>query len=264
MTRFDPQAYWSDRLERTYTLGGVGWLGLGEPFNRWAYRVRRRVFLRTARAAITNLATAQVLDVGSGTGFYIERWHELGAQAVCGADLTPVAVERLGQRFPRDRFVQFDLTAENPGLDGEFDAISCMDVLFHVVDDRGYQRAIETLHRLLRPGGALIFSEFLLHGPWHRTEHQVIRDMQWVLDLLRRTGFAIESRRPLLVMMNTPIDSGNATLERSWAVLTSMLRRWPRIAPVAGAALYPVELALTSALRGSPTTEIVVARKHMP
>ena len=29
-----PKAYWSDRLDRTYTLGGVGWLGLGEVFKR--------------------------------------------------------------------------------------------------------------------------------------------------------------------------------------------------------------------------------------
>ena len=42
MTTFDPKRYWSDRLAKSYSLMGVGWLSLGEPFNRWMYRVRRQ------------------------------------------------------------------------------------------------------------------------------------------------------------------------------------------------------------------------------
>ena len=48
-----------------------------------------------------------------------------------------------------------------------------MDVLFHIVDDDGYVRAIANLHSLLRPGGMLILTENLVHGDWHRGEHQV-------------------------------------------------------------------------------------------
>jgi SAM-dependent methyltransferase len=263
MTGFDPQAYWSERLDRTYSLGGVGWLGLGEPFNQWMYRVRRQVFLRTARRALGEPREARVLDVGTGTGFYIERWHELGAGEVAGADLTEVAVDRLRERFPGDTFTQFDLTADAGELpSGHFSAISAMDVLFHIVDDDGYARAVENLHTLLRPGGSLIFSENLLHGEWYRTDHQVVRDIDWVLSLLDRTGFELVSRRPLFVLMNTPIDSNSRVLERFWTLLMTAARRGPRAAAAVGAALYPVELALTAALRESPTTEIVVARKR--
>ena len=164
MTGFDPKAYWSDRLDRTYTLGGVGWLGLGEVFNRWMYRVRRRNFVRTARHAIGTAGRARVLDVGSGTGFYIERWHEVGAAEVSGADLTDVAVGRLRERFAGDTFTQFDLTGTPPDslVPGHYDAISAIDVLYHIVDDDGYVRAIENLHSLLRPGGMLILTENLV------------------------------------------------------------------------------------------------------
>ena len=95
MSDFNPQTYWSEWLDRSFSIGGVGWLGLGESFNRWAYRVRRRIFLRTARGVVADMPTARVLDVGTGTGFYIDRWHELGAGEVAGADLTEVAVQRL-------------------------------------------------------------------------------------------------------------------------------------------------------------------------
>ena len=45
-TTFDPRGYWEQRLSEHYTLGGVGYLGLGEGFNDWMYRVRRHVFLK--------------------------------------------------------------------------------------------------------------------------------------------------------------------------------------------------------------------------
>jgi SAM-dependent methyltransferase len=263
VTSFDPKAYWSERLDRTYTLGGVGWLGLGEAFNRWMYRVRRHVFLRTARRAVSDLGHARVLDVGSGTGFYIERWHEAGAGDVSGADLTDVAVERLRARFPGDEFSQFDLTGEAGDLAASrYHAISAMDVLYHIVDDDGYARAIENLHSLLKRGGVLLMSENFVHGDWYRTEHQVVRDIDWILGLLDRTGFDVLSRRPVFVLMNTPVDSRNRLLRRFWGLLMTAVRRGPRAAAMVGAALYPVELFLTAVLREGPTTEIVVARKR--
>src|SRR4051794_9078605 len=108
---FDPERYWSDRLSQTFSLGGVGWLGLGESFNRWMYAVRRRVFARTLRGRVES--HARVLDVGSGTGFYVALWRELGVKDVTGSDLTNVAVERLEDRFPGLRFEQLDISAEH-------------------------------------------------------------------------------------------------------------------------------------------------------
>src|SRR5829696_5730512 len=99
------------------------------------YRVRRHVFLRTLRPLVT--PRMRVLDVGSGTGFYIDRWHELGVSSVTGADLTETAVEQLRRRYPADRFVRFDVTEEGAPLEpGSFELVSAMDVLFHVVERR--------------------------------------------------------------------------------------------------------------------------------
>jgi SAM-dependent methyltransferase len=260
---FDPRSYWEERLEGTFTLGGVGWFGLGEAFNRWMYRVRRRVFARTARKAAGDLHEKRVLDVGAGTGFYIERWHELGARDVTGVDLTEVAVEGLRRRFPRDSFQRVDITAGIADLPaGGFDAISIMDVLFHVVDDDRYRRAIANLHELLRPGGVLILTENFLHGDWHRGEHQVSRDADWILDLLRSSGFDVLTRGPLFVLMNTPVDSNSRLLKAWWWLLMNVTARARWLGGPVGAALYPVETALTAVLREGPTTEIVAARRR--
>jgi SAM-dependent methyltransferase len=260
---FDPRSYWEERLGGTYSLGGVGWFGLGEGFNRWMYRVRRHVFRRTARKAAGELSAARVLDVGSGTGFYIERWHELGARDVSGVDITDVAVQQLSSRFPGDSFQRCDITEGTGDLPaGAFDAISIMDVLFHIVDDDRYERAIANLHSLLRPGGTVILTENLLHGDWHRGEHQVSRDADWILGLLERTGFDVVARGPLFVLMNTPVDTRSRLLKGWWWLLMNVMARLRWLGGPLGAAIYPAELALTATLREGPTTEIVAARKR--
>lgn len=257
---FDPERYWSDRLEQSFSLEGVGWLGLGEPFNRWLYAVRRHVFRRAVRNRV-DVPRARVLDVGSGTGFYIRLWQELGAAEITGSDLTDVAVDRLRTRFPTARFEQVDISAQSVELDGGYDAISAMDVLFHIVDDDGYARALQNLGGLLAPGGRLVFTEFLLHGGTRRGEHETDRSLSEVSGLLREAGLEIELRKPLFVLMNTPVDSDSPVLERTWTAVNLLVRRGPRMGGAVGAALYPLELGLTRLVREGPSTEIVVCRK---
>jgi SAM-dependent methyltransferase len=261
---FEDERYWSARLEETFSLAGAGWLGLSEPFNRWMYAVRRRLFLRAVRAAVPERRSARVLDVGSGTGFYVRLWHELGVEQVTGSDLTEVAVARLNERHPRDRFVQLDIATHFEDRDlGEFHAVSAMDVLFHIVDDDRYERAVGNLSRMLRPGGVLVFSENLLHGDSVRTRHQVSRDIGRIRSLLDRNELEVMTRRPMFVLMNTPVDSRSRLLHRWWGTLTAVLRRWPQTGRPLGAILYPAELALTSMFSEGPSTELVVCRKRI-
>jgi SAM-dependent methyltransferase len=67
------------------------------------YRVRREVFLREAAALGLDPHSARVLDVGSGTGFSIRRWLELGVGSITGCDLAESAVERLRSRSRASR-----------------------------------------------------------------------------------------------------------------------------------------------------------------
>ena len=257
---FDPERYWSNRLEQTYTLAGVGWLGLSEPFNRWTYAVRRRVFRRLVRRRL-DPAQARVLDVGSGTGFFIGLWQELGVRDLTGCDLTRVAVERLLARFPGVRFEKLDVSAASVDLEGSYDAISAMDVLFHIVDDEGYRRALRNLRQLLAPEGLLIFTEDLPHGEVKRHRHQASRSLGEVAALLREAGLEIEVRRPLFVLMNNPVDSNSALMARMWSAVR-VLARSKTVGWLLGALLFPLELTLTRLVREGPATEIVICRRR--
>lgn len=257
-TMSEAERYWSGRLEQNFTLDGVGWMGLGKGFNTWMYAVRRRVFLRAVRGAL-DPSRARVLDVGSGTGFYLRLWQSLGASSITGSDLTAFAVGRLRDRFPGVQVEQLDISAVPLQIRGEYDAISAMDVLFHIVDDERYVQAIRNLAALLAPGGVLVLTENLLHKETVRVAHQASRTLAEVQELLGAAGVEIKARRPLFVLMNTPIDSESPLLELSWKGIASLSRHgfgW-----IVGMVLYPLELVLTRLVAEGPSTEIVVCQK---
>jgi 2-polyprenyl-3-methyl-5-hydroxy-6-metoxy-1,4-benzoquinol methylase len=186
---FDVNRYWEERLGRHEGLSGVGWLGLGESVNRWMYAVRARVFRRAVREGTGNrVDRLRVLDVGSGTGFYLGQWHRLGVASLTGSDLTRVAVERLGARYPWLEVAQLDITAEAVPLKGPYDAISAMDVLFHIVDERAYRQALANLSSLLPPAGLLLFSENMLGTEAPPAGHQVSRTERRIGSLLDEVG----------------------------------------------------------------------------
>lgn len=256
---FDPALYWEDRLQQ-FDLAAVGYRGLGLPYNRWLYRMRHAVFQRLVRSIRRDWNRAEVLDIGSGTGFYVREWKALRA-SVTGSDLTRVAVVNLSQAFPDTRFVQFDVTKQPPIPPESFDAISGIDVLFHIVDDVSYEAAFRNIASLLKVGGYFIFSENLLHGETIRGPDQVNRPLRDVERVLAKSGLDLVLRRPMFVLMNAPVDSTSRLLNAYWRKLTSSLSRFPGSGGIVGAGLYPIERLLVSLLKEGPSTEFVICRR---
>lgn len=125
------------RLDRT------GWLrDAGEPVD-------------TMLEALAEVRPRRVLDAGSGDG----GWAALvvGAQVVC-LDQSPAAVE--GARRRGLEAVQGDV-ADLPFADGDFDAVMCNWMLYHVPD---LDRALAELARVLRLGGRFV-------GMYNRAGH---------------------------------------------------------------------------------------------
>jgi SAM-dependent methyltransferase len=256
---FDPSAYWERRLQ-PFDLSVVGHSGLGLRYNRWLYRVRAAVFRRLLRT-ISLSPDARVLDVGSGTGFYIREWQRAGVADIVGSDLTAIAVEGLTARFPGIEIVSWDVADEPPFEPASFDAVSAFDVLFHIVDDGRYRAALANLASLLRSGGLLLVSENLVHGQAVVGEHQVSRSLSTIEAMLREAGLEIVTRRPMFVLMSIPIDSQSRWHWRFWNRLYGLLLRRPRLGGIVGMLLFPVELGLLLLCREGPSTEVLVYRR---
>jgi len=254
--------FWEQRLESDWTESGVGYKALGRAFNIWMYRVRAEGFRREAATLPVDLPRARVLDIGSGTGFYVRNWRALGVESITGSDLTRAAVERLRERFPKASFLQLDIAEPGDALEpASFDVVSAMDMLFHITDDERYKAALRAIGEAVRPGGVFVLSENFLHGPEQRSDYQVNHTLPWITAALDEAGFDVVRRVPMLVLMNAQVDA-NPVWRKLWggflrAVTLTEVTGW-----LAGALLYPLERRLVRTLRESPTTELMICRRR--
>lgn len=261
---FDPREYWEKRLSEKWGLHGVGHLSYGRPYNEWLYRVRKNVFLRQLRRLLVQLPQAEVLDIGSGTGFWLRTWKAVGVRSVVGSDLARVAVQNLRTENPGTEVLEIDITDEATvrGLVGrQFDLISAFDVLFHIVDEKRFASAIANIAELLRPGGYFFFSDCLLHRRSRHAKHEVDRTLEDFKRELHARDLEICSRVPVFVLMNTPIDLPLEFPQLAWRLLMSPVRFVPWLGHVYGALLFLPEILLTTLLPESPTTEMVICRR---
>lgn len=264
---FQTREYWENRLGQHCDLAGVGYLTLGRRYNSWLYRVRARVFDRVVSELPVRWPDASVLDVGAGTGFYVERWRAAGVGAITGVDLTQVAVDALAPRYPAHTFHRVDiglpLPADGPLSADSFDAISAMDVLFHIVDDSQYALAFQNIARLLKPGGWFLWSDnFVRHGE-QRVRHQASRSLAESERCVEAAGLEIVGRRAMFVLMNYPADTASRIPKWLWTAMVAPATLAEPIGGVLGALLYPLETWLVDRSRQSPSTELMVCRKPL-
>ena len=100
-----------------------------------------------------------VLDVGSGTGHWVDFYLEVYlAKSVTAVEFVP---QMAG--FLRDRYAgRNDVTVleadivSGPLPARSFDIVNAIGVMFHIVQDEGWRRAVERLLAALKPGGLIL------------------------------------------------------------------------------------------------------------
>ena len=253
--------WWENRHRELRGFDAVGYAGAGEAYNAWLYRVRRRLF----RRHVSRLANpgSSVLDVASGTGFYLERWREAGVRELMGSDVSATAVERLRASFPDVRIERFDIAGPAAALPRDrFDLVSAFDILFHLIDDDAYRRALDNAAALVRPGGLLVISEnFRLEGPRRFASIMVNREEGEILDAFDTAGFELIVRHPMFVIMNAPARGGRPLLHAWWQRMHRLLMKRPSLGGALGAVLYPFELLSVATIR-APSTELAIFRRR--
>jgi ubiquinone/menaquinone biosynthesis C-methylase UbiE len=88
-----------------------------------------------------------ILDAGCGDGFFCH-WirGKIGASRVAGADISEKRLERARGRYPGIEYVEGELP-KLPFKDGEFEVVTCIEVLEHQVDPAA---ALKELARIAR------------------------------------------------------------------------------------------------------------------
>lgn len=256
---FDTKKYWDDRLRQNYDLIGVGDISLTMNYNKWSYRVTRHRLKKLFQKYFPNSKGA-VLDIGSGTGFVIEIWQQLGF-SINGIDISATAVEKLTQNFPAHKFYEIDAGSQPlPFADNCFKAVSASSVLYHVVEDEALDFLLQNVYRVLEPGSYFVFSDNFIHGNNMSITHQKCRSLEEYEKILYRNGFEIISRVSNYVLFNDPVDTAGKFYPKVWSLLTRFSRKWKWFDAIIWPSLYPLELLLTSIIKESPAQEIMICK----
>jgi SAM-dependent methyltransferase len=215
---------------------------------------------------------ARILELGFGTGFYLDIWHAMKASHVTGFDITDIAVKAAQERYPRDwNFARADIGKPLPLKEraGTFDLATAFDVLFHLVEDAGWNGALDNIASALRPGGhAVIFDK--CQSTESAVGHVRRRTLDSYTKALAARGFEVLAVKPLFVLMNSPTDLsgiGKLAFKTSWSLTKMPFKIGRRVGlgeilgATMGAGMYWPELLLTHALPRGPSTKILLARK---
>ncbi|GAB4516762.1 MAG: class I SAM-dependent methyltransferase [Anaerolineae bacterium] len=170
----------------------------------WWHVGMRRIALRWLRRAVPS--GARLLDVGCGTGRLLRDLQREGVAV--GVDVSPWAARLWAERGQPG--VARARVQALPFPTGAFDAVVCLDVLYHaqVPDETS---ALAEIARVLRPGGVVLIRVPAL--PWLRSSRDVPfytrrryspRDLQTLLSSvelrLERQSYANALLLPLAIL----------------------------------------------------------------
>jgi 2-polyprenyl-3-methyl-5-hydroxy-6-metoxy-1,4-benzoquinol methylase len=161
------------------------------------YEVERKHWWCVARRDILDAvvsqevpAGAKLLDIGCGTGFFLETMGD--RYEGWGLDQSELAVSMCRERGLSNVHVGSALDVSAVG-DQVFDAVTLFDVLEHLEDEAV---AMENVRRALKPGGHLIVTVPAFMWLWSKhddvSQHKRRYVRQQLADVLTRASFTIE------------------------------------------------------------------------
>jgi|WetSurSiteA1Bulk_404760.scaffolds.fasta_scaffold16034_2 SAM-dependent methyltransferase len=189
-SKFDPADYWEKRLSKNPNLRGTGHRAFSQEYNQWIYHSQRDCLSYLIQKYNIRFEGKNILDIGSGYGYYIEYFLEKSPLSISGLDITEASINFLKQKFPNLSFYKLDISEPIPVFDKKFDFISAISVMIHIVDDDKFVTAVNNLCNLLSGDGYLLLSDSYRKSFLPHVKHVKMRDKSSYESLF--AGFDIE------------------------------------------------------------------------
>lgn len=165
----------------------------------------------------------EILDLGVGGGRTTPYLSSIAKRYV-GVDYASSMIAGCRKKFPQLEFAVGDAADLSPFPASSFDAvIMAFNALDYVFPYESRLRALRQIHRLLRPGGVLIFSS---HNP-----HAIFVRPSWNPKRVSALAQAIVGNKsmfyPLLLQCLTGMRVGVALLQSAWKSLIQAAHKLP-------------------------------------
>lgn len=188
MSDFDPLNYWEQRhVELAGDHRNVGNKGLTSEQNRELIVAKSAIVAHVLGTHQIPRA-ARILDAGCGAGAFTEILQMAGFR-MTGVDGSPSAITE-AQANRGGAYAAVPLSAID--TDDPFDAVLCLDVLFHVVVDEEWQKSLRALCAAVSNHGLLIIIETFGRRSVATPQHVRWRSRQEYETALSRMGFSVK------------------------------------------------------------------------
>ena len=248
-------------MKERFDLTGAGFRRKSVAFNRWVYKIRTDALYELFSKYEWPIKSRSVLDVGCGTGYFVEYWLNRKAHPVVGIDIAKTSIKKLRETFPAAEFHLIDLTEPNPNLNERFDYISVFDVLFHIVDDNLFAKAVENLASLCKPGCKIFVTDLFGSKTVAAVKHCRNRSRNIYLDVFSGSGFKLIDLRPLFFVLLPPSRLSNVVLRWAgiliWEAVT-WITGWQSFGNLLGRILYGIDSVLRKMFKRGPGSHIAV------
>jgi|SRR5215218_2140941 len=137
---------------------------LDQPANLFLRQGQERA-LRKALEEIGRLAGKRVLEVGCGSGNWLEMMEEkLEGASLAGIELDPGRAASAAARFPGADIRSGD-ASRLPWESGSFDIVLQSTVFSSILDPDMRRAVASEMLRVLAPGGAILWYDFFVNNP---------------------------------------------------------------------------------------------------
>ncbi len=203
---FDYIEYWNNRLNLNFNIEGVGYIGLGEIYNKLLYQSRLDLLDGILNKAFSETSNIRVLELGPGIGIFTEYFCRRGVQVYEAIDISSKSVSELQRSYPQYQFKHGDI-CEDSYYEGEYDLIFSADVLLHVTNENQYAKAISNISRHLSSNGiCIILDPISIINTKSLSPHVVIRDKEYVEKVMLDNKLVLVDMQPVVFFMNFPFD----------------------------------------------------------
>lgn len=204
---FNYELYWNNRLNRNFSIEGVGYKGLGNIYNRHMYSIRLEILNYLISMLYQNIKDMDILEFGPGTGIFTEFFYQRKSNSYSAVDISRKSINELKKKYKGYSFIKGDICNSKNYFQKRYDLIFSADVLLHLTDEEKYKTTINNISKVVKDDGYIvIFDPISLIDTKSKATHNIIRDVKYVKKIIEDNGLKIEKMMPAFFLMNYPFD----------------------------------------------------------
>lgn len=206
-SEFDYSAYWNNRLNQKFDIEGVGYIGLGNIYNSYLYKIRFDILEYIIKNIFSNFSDQDILELGPGIGMFTEYFCNEKVRSYKGIDISFKSVCELSKKYTGFEFIEGDISESQYYSGKKYDLIFAADVLLHLTDEEKYYSTMGHISDALRDNGfCILFDPVSLVNTKSSSSHVRIRDINYIKNVLDDHGMEVVALLPTAFFMNYPFD----------------------------------------------------------